>query len=82
MRRTFQDLARAAQVQDLVTRSVSGHATEQMQSHYSTVNPQEQRASLGRVFAVINGGLHHDDQGGGKSGGNRSQTGGKIEKAS
>jgi ABC-type multidrug transport system permease subunit len=71
MRRTFQDLARAAQVQDLVTRSVSGHATEQMQSHYSTVNPQEQRASLGRVFAVINGGLHHDDQGGGKSGGNR-----------
>src|SRR5690606_25464090 len=59
MRRTFQDLARAAQVQDLVTRSVSGHATEQMQAHYSTVNADEQRASLGRVFHVINGGDSH-----------------------
>jgi hypothetical protein len=31
MRRTFQDLARAANVRDIVTRSISGHATERMQ---------------------------------------------------
>jgi hypothetical protein len=37
MRRTFQDVCRAAAVGDLVTRSISGHATEAMQRHYSTV---------------------------------------------
>lgn len=41
MRRTFQDLCRAASVSDLVTRSISGHATETMQRHYSTVSAQE-----------------------------------------
>lgn len=57
MRRTFQDLARAAQVADIVTRSVSGHATAEMQRWYSTVHPEEQRASLSRVLRVIEGGL-------------------------
>jgi integrase len=38
MRRTFQDLARAAKVHDVVTRAISGHATETMQRHYSSVN--------------------------------------------
>lgn len=56
MRRTYQDLARAAQVSDLVTRSVSGHATQEMAAFYSTVNPEEQRASLTRVLRVIEGG--------------------------
>jgi hypothetical protein len=40
MRRTFQDLARAAEVRDIVTRSASGHSTEAMQRHYSTVSGQ------------------------------------------
>jgi hypothetical protein len=31
MRRTFRDLARAAEVNDLVTRAIDGHATESMQ---------------------------------------------------
>jgi integrase len=52
MRRTFQDLARAAAVADVVTRSVSGHATEAMQRHYSTVNAGEQRAALARVIKL------------------------------
>jgi integrase len=42
MRRTFQDLCRAAAVGDLVTRSISGHATEAMQRHYSTATLEEQ----------------------------------------
>lgn len=52
MRRTFQDLARAAEVRDLVTRSISGHATETMQQHYSTVHPDEQRQGLGKVVSL------------------------------
>ena len=50
MRRTFQDLARAAEVKDVVTRAVSGHATEAMQQHYSTVSPIEMRNSLAKVI--------------------------------
>lgn len=41
MRRTLQDLARQRQVKDIVTRAISGHATEAMQHHYSTVAPEE-----------------------------------------
>lgn len=50
MRRTFQDLCRAAKVADIVTRSISGHATEEMQRHYSTVSADEQRAGLAAVI--------------------------------
>lgn len=53
MRRTYQDLARAAQVKDIVVRSVSGHATEAMQHHYSTVSGDEQREGIGRVVALF-----------------------------
>ncbi len=53
LRRTFNDLARAAQINDLVTRSISGHHTERMQHHYSTVNGGEQRAALSRVIALV-----------------------------
>jgi integrase len=52
MRRSFQDLCRAAEVKDLVTRAVSGHATEEMQIHYSTVTGDEMRASLTRVVSL------------------------------
>jgi integrase len=53
LRRTFNDLARAARVSDLVTRSISGHQTERMQHHYSTVNHDEQRAALSTIAEVI-----------------------------
>jgi integrase len=52
LRRTFNDLARAAQVNDLVTRSISGHLTEKMQAHYSTVNGGEQREALAKVIRL------------------------------
>jgi integrase len=52
MRRTFQDLARAAEVKDVVTRAVSGHASESMQQHYSTVSPEEMRQSLAKVISL------------------------------
>jgi hypothetical protein len=55
MRRTYQDLARAASVADIVTRSISGHATPEMQRHYSTVSNEEQRAGLAKVIDIATG---------------------------
>lgn len=49
---TSQDLARAGEVNDLVTRAVSGHATEMMQHHYSTVNPSEVRDGLAKIISL------------------------------
>lgn len=53
LRRTFNDLARTAQVGDLVTRSISGHATERMQQHYSSVSGGEQRAALRSLLQLV-----------------------------
>ena len=55
MRRTFQDLARAAKVHDVVTRSISGHATEAMQRRYSTVDVAEQREGVAKVIDIATG---------------------------
>ncbi|MFI5298793.1 MAG: tyrosine-type recombinase/integrase [Polyangiales bacterium] len=52
MRRTFQDLARNADVHDLVTRAISGHATERMQRHYSTAQREEMREAVGKVISI------------------------------
>jgi hypothetical protein len=52
MRRTFQDLARAAEVKDIVTRAISGHATETMQHHYSTVAAAEKKAAIAKVIEL------------------------------
>ena len=67
MRRTFQDLAREAAIEAIVTRSISGHATAEMQDHYSTVKGEEQRAGLAKVISL---GGFREALGGGKGGGN------------
>ena len=56
MRRTFNDLARVANVEAIITKSISGHLTEQMREHYSTVSPVEQRESIGRLLRLVRGG--------------------------
>ncbi len=53
LRRTFNDLARAAKIESVITRSISGHLTERMQQHYSTVNSEEQRESIARVISLM-----------------------------
>ncbi len=53
MRRTFNDLARLAKVEALVTKSISGHKTDRMKDHYSTVQPVEQRESIGRLLRLV-----------------------------
>lgn len=55
MRRTFQDVARAAGAHDVVTRSISGHQTERMQIHYSTAQEAEQRAAIAKAHAIVVG---------------------------
>lgn len=55
MRRTFNDLARAAKVESLVTKSISGHLTDRMKDNYSTVQPDEQRRSISRVLSLVQG---------------------------
>jgi hypothetical protein len=52
MRRTFNDLARDAEVHDVVTRAISGHETERMQRHYSTAQREEMREAVGRVISL------------------------------
>ena len=53
LRRTFNDLARAAETKDIVTRSISGHLTERMQQHDSTVSGDEQRDGIARVIQLV-----------------------------
>lgn len=54
MRRSFQDLARAAKIGNVVTRSISGHQTESMQEHYSTAWAPEQREALENLYDMVN----------------------------
>ena len=56
MRRTFQDLCRAAQVHDSVARAISGHATVEMQQLYSSVDGAEVRSGLAKVISLA--GVH------------------------
>jgi integrase len=53
MRRTFNDLMRLAKVEAIVTKSISGHQTDRMREHYSTVTPDEQRRSIGNVVQLF-----------------------------
>jgi integrase len=56
MRRTYQDLARAAGIHDAVTRAISGHATPAMQLHYSTARGGEVKQALAKVAQIATGG--------------------------
>jgi hypothetical protein len=52
MRRTFQDLARRAQVEGLVQRSICGHLTEEMTELYGSVGQDEVRAAMEKVVSL------------------------------
>lgn len=55
MRRTFDDLARAAKVKDLVARAIGGWRTREMQDHYATVGSDEVRGALAAVIDIATG---------------------------
>ncbi len=50
---TSTDLARAAKVEQLITKSIPGHATDRTVEHYSTVSGAEQRESLAKVVGLL-----------------------------
>lgn len=55
MRRSFNDIARMIGVNDIVTRSISGHQSAGMQAHYSTAGDAEQAAAVDAVVKVAGG---------------------------
>lgn len=57
MRRTYQDLARAAGIHDVVTRAISGHATPEMQQRYSTARGDEVKHALSKVAKIATRGV-------------------------
>jgi len=54
LRRTFNDLARRAGADGIVIRSLTGHVTEKMREHYSTVALDEKRQTAGDVAQLVN----------------------------
>ncbi len=77
MRRTFNDISREAGVRDEVTRSISGHQSDLMQRHYSSISSEEQVEAQGCILRVIGGGK---SQVVGKVVGDPSQVVGEKEK--
>ncbi len=65
MRRTFNDTARAAGMNDVVTMSISGHLTDKMRIHYSTAQDEEQRSGLSKVLSVVTKGVKPGEKTGG-----------------
>jgi integrase len=66
LRYTFTDLVRRANVDAVVRRALTGHVTEEMQRHYSTVGLDEKRAAIAGVFRLVAPETH---PGGGSGGG-------------
>jgi len=53
LRYTFTDLVRRANVDAVVRRALTGHVTEEMQRHYSTVGIDEKRAAIAGVMRLV-----------------------------
>jgi integrase len=53
LRYTFTDLFRLANVDAVVRRALTGHVTEEMQRHYSTVGLDEKRAAVAGVLRLV-----------------------------
>src|SRR4029077_8010340 len=56
LRRTFVDLARRARVDSVVTRALTGHVTEKMRIHYSSVGMDEKRSAVVAIAALVQAG--------------------------
>jgi integrase len=53
LRRTFNDLTRRAGVDGVVIKSLTGHVTEKMRTHYSTVGLDEKLAAVSSVHRLV-----------------------------
>lgn len=69
LRYTFTDLVRRANVDAVVRRALTGHVTEEMQRHYSTVGMDEKRAAVAGVLRLVPPERKPGGNAGGSSGG-------------
>lgn len=53
LRRTFNDMLRVAQVDPVIAKALTGHVTERMREHYSTVGLDEKRAAVASVLRLL-----------------------------
>jgi integrase len=53
LRYAFTDLVRLANVDAVVRRALTGHVTEEMQRHYSTIGLDEKRAAVACVLRLV-----------------------------
>lgn len=53
LRRTFNDLTRQAGADPLVIRALTGHVTEKMREHYSSVSMDEKRRVVSNVIRLV-----------------------------
>jgi integrase len=51
-RRTFQDMSRAAGIEQVVKKAISGHKTDAMVERYSTTGEDEMRVAIGKVVDI------------------------------
>ena len=65
LRRTFNDAARVADLEGVVTMSISGHRTERMRDHYSSVSASEQREGIGKVLQLASAVVPSESDGAG-----------------
>ena len=52
MRRTFQDLARNADIEQIVRQKICGHATDEMSELYSTIPQPEIEQAVGKIISI------------------------------
>ncbi len=55
MRRTFNDIARRAGIEGLITRSISGPQDQDIQELYSTLELDERADAVAQVFTLATG---------------------------
>lgn len=53
LRRTFNDLGRRAKIDPTTIKSLTGHVTEQMREHYSSVGLDEKRSAVTAVMDLV-----------------------------
>ena len=69
LRRTGNDFIRR-QAGEVVTMSITGHLTDQMHRHYSTVRDEEKKDAVRQAFVGV-----VEDTNGGSDGGRSTETG-------
>jgi len=55
MRRTFNRIMKKAEIDDMITRSITGHKTAAMQEHYTDKDAEQHRNAIEAAMAMLDG---------------------------